>query len=263
MFLSVFLICMLLGTLVGFLAGLLGIGGGLVIVPVLIMLLPTMGIHADIVMPIALASSLASIVVTASSAAFNHHKSGNIPWEMARKLMAFVAVGAVIGANLADLLPTSALTAIFATFVISLATYMLFSIRQTVHRDLPSDNVLKAVAGGTGTIASLMGISGGALLIPFLTYCGVNLLHAIGVSTACGMIVSLFGTMAFMIAGLGNPNLPEWSLGYIYWPAVLGIASTSTILARYGVKLANKLPVKTIKKVFAAFLILVAFKMMI
>lgn len=263
MFLTVFLICMLLGTLVGFLAGLLGIGGGLVIVPSLVILLPMLGFEPEIVMPIALATSLASIVVTSSSAAFNHHKSGNIPWHMARKMMAFVAVGAVVGANLADLLPTSMLTTIFSTFVILLASYMLFSIRQTVHRDLPSDNALKGVATGTGVIASLMGISGGAVLIPFLTYCGVNLLHAIGVSTACGMIVSLFGTLAFIVAGLGEPNLPQWSLGYVYLPAVLGIASTSTILASYGVRLANRLPVKTIKKFFAAFLIFVAIEMMI
>lgn len=255
--------CMLLGILVGFLAGLLGIGGGLVVVPALIILLPLLGFAPDIVMPIALASSLASIVVTSSSAAFNHHKSGNIPWFMAKKLMIFVALGALVGANIADLLPTSVLTAIFATFVSSLALYMLLSIRQTVHRDLPSDNVLKGVAAGTGVIASLMGISGGAILIPFLTYCGVNLLHAIGVSTACGMIVALFGSLGFLIAGLDNPNLPDWSLGYIYWPAVLGIASTSTILASYGVRLANRLPVKTIKKYFATFLIIVAINMMI
>ncbi|WP_248289461.1 sulfite exporter TauE/SafE family protein [Thalassotalea sp. Y01] len=253
---------MLIGTLVGFLAGLLGIGGGLVIVPALVMLLPKFGVAKEIVMPIALASSLASIVVTSSMAAFNHHKLGNIPWRLTKKLMIFVAIGAVIGANLADLLPAKTLTWLFASFVIVLATYMLLSIRQTVQRDLPSKRVLKAVSAFTGVISSLMGISGGAVLIPFLTYCGMNLLHAIGISTACGMIVSLFGTMAFMIAGLGNPNLPDWSLGYIYWPAVLGIASTSTILARYGVKLANRLPVKTIKKVFAAFLILVAIKMM-
>ncbi len=263
MFLTVFLSCMLLGTLVGFLAGLLGIGGGLVIVPTLVILLPKLGVDPEVAMPIALASSLASIVITASSAAFNHHKSGNIPWKTAKKLMPYIAIGSVIGANLADLLPSDVLKTMFSTFVIFLASYMLFSIRQTVHRDLPSDNALKGVAGGTGIIASLMGISGGAILIPFLTYCGVNLLHAIGISTAFGMIVSLFGTLAFIIAGLNNPSLPEWSLGYIYWPAVLGIASTSTILASYGVRLANRLPVKTIKKVFAAFLIVVAINMII
>ncbi|MDN3651717.1 sulfite exporter TauE/SafE family protein [Thalassotalea ponticola] len=253
---------MFIGTLVGFLAGLLGIGGGLIIVPALAFLLPKFGVAKDIVMPIALASSLASIVITSSMAAFNHHKLGNIPWKIAKKLMLYVAIGAVIGANLADLLSAKQLKAIFATFVIMLATYMLFSIRRVSQRDLPSDRALKSTSAFAGVIASLMGISGGAILVPYLTYCGMNLLHAIGISTACGMIVSLFGTMAFMIAGLDNPNLPEWSLGYIYWPAVLGITSTSTILARYGVKLASRLPVKTIKKVFAAFLIIVAIRMM-
>ncbi|WP_068545756.1 sulfite exporter TauE/SafE family protein [Thalassotalea crassostreae] len=263
MFLSVFLICMVLGSLVGLLAGLLGIGGGLVIVPALVIILPAVGVNSEIVMPIALASSLASIVVTSASAAFNHHKLGNIPWKITKHLMIYVALGAVIGANLADLLPAKLLTSIFACFVILLATYMLLSIRQTVQRELPSRRILKAITGAAGTMASLLGISGGAILIPFLSYCGVNLLHAIGISTACGMVVSLFGSLAYMIAGIENPMLPEWSLGYIYWPAVLGIASTSTVLAPYGVKLASRLPVKTIKKVFAAFLILVALKMMI
>ncbi len=253
---------MVIGAFVGILAGLLGIGGGLVIVPALVVLLPKFAVDQSVVMPIALASSLASIVVTSSSAAFSHHKLGNIPWRFTKKLMVWVAVGAVVGANLADLLPAKALKSLFAAFVIALASYMIFSIRKPVQRSMPANKVVQAVAGISGVIASLMGISGGAILIPYLTYCGLNLLHAIGISTACGMIVSLFGTMAFMIAGLGNPDLPSWSLGYVFWPAVLGIASTSTIAARFGVKLANRLPVKTIKKVFAAFLILVAINMM-
>ncbi|TKB44240.1 sulfite exporter TauE/SafE family protein [Thalassotalea mangrovi] len=263
MFLTVFLICMALGMVVGFLAGLLGIGGGLIIVPALVFVLPMLNIQGEIALHIALATSLASIVVTSSTAALNHYKLGNIPVPLAKVLMPFVAVGAVLGAVLADEMSTKALTTFFSTFVILLACYMLFSIRQTVHRNLPGKPALRIVAVITGVIASLMGISGGAILVPFLTYCGVNILRSIGVATACGMIVSLFGTVAYIFAGIGHHNLPDWSVGYVYLPAVLGISLTSTILARYGVKLATQLPVKTIKKVFAAFLIVVAVEMMI
>ncbi|QDP02053.1 sulfite exporter TauE/SafE family protein [Thalassotalea sp. PS06] len=263
MFLTVFLICMALGMIVGFLAGLLGIGGGLIIVPALVFVLPMLNIEGEIALHIALATSLASIVVTSSTAAFNHYKIGNIPLPLAKVLMPFVAIGAVLGAIIADELSTKVLTVFFSSFVILLACYMLLSIRQTVHRSLPGKGILRAVASCTGVVGSLMGISGGAVMVPFLTYCGVNILRAIGVSTACGMIVSLFGTVAYIIAGLGHGNTPDWSIGYVYLPAVLGISLTSTILASYGVRLATRLPVKTIKKVFAAFLIVVAIEMMI
>ncbi|WP_371377826.1 sulfite exporter TauE/SafE family protein [Thalassotalea aquiviva] len=262
-FLSVFIPCLLLGAIVGLLAGMLGIGGGLLIVPVLVWLLPQLGFPLEVILPVSLATSLATIVMTSASATLSHYKAGNIPWGLTKSLVLFTAIGAVLGANLADILPAQVLTSLFAFFVICLALYMLFSIRITTQRQLPSTMVLKSVATSTGIIASLMGISGGAILIPYLTHCGVNLRHAIGVSTSCGMIVALFGTLAFMIAGLNNPLLPSFSAGYIYLPAVIGIAFSSTLTAKFGVKLASKLPVKTIKKAFAAFLICVAINMMI
>ena len=258
----VFASCLVLGALVGFLAGLLGIGGGLIIVPALVYLLAQLGISIEVIMPMALATSLATIVVTSASAAFAHHKNENIPWQLTKPLMVVVAIGALIGAFIADLLSAKALTTFFASTVILLATYMLFSIRSTSTRSMPSNKILQFIGLITGTIASLMGIAGGAILVPVLSYFGLALRNSIGVATACGAMVALFGSAGYIITGMQQTGLPQWSLGYIYLPALLGLVLTSSFFAPMGVKLATKLPVTTLKKIFATFLIIVAIKMM-
>ncbi|WP_448213908.1 sulfite exporter TauE/SafE family protein [Colwellia sp. MEBiC06753] len=256
-----FISCLLLGSLVGFLAGLLGIGGGLVIVPALVYLLPLTGVETDLIMPIALGTSLATIVLTSMSAVRAHHKNRNIPWALTRKIMLVVAIGALLGAFIADKLSSQTLTYIFATAVSLLAIYMLVSIRKASTRDMPSNFIFQLVGLFTGIMASLMGIAGGAILIPVLSYFGVQMRQSIGVATASGLIVALFGSLGYFFTGLDQQGLPDWSLGYIYLPALVGISLTSSLFARYGVKLAAKLPVRTLKKFFAVFLILVAVKM--
>jgi len=266
--LLIFISCIFLGAMVGFLAGLLGIGGGLVVVPALVYLLPTLGFNnevlsAEVIMPMALATSLAAIVVTSSSAAYAHHKNNNIPWHLAKPLMLVMAFGALSGAFIADLLSTKALTNFFAIAVMLLATYMLISIRFQHTRTMPSQPKLQLISFITGIIASLMGMAGGIILVPALTYFGMPLRHCIGIATICGVIVALFGSLGYIISGLDNHLLPAWSLGYVYLPALLGIVLTSSLFAPVGVKVSAKLPVQTLKKFFAVFLILVALKMML
>jgi len=260
---TIFFICILLGAMAGFLAGLLGIGGGLVVVPALIYLLPLINVDPSIIMPMALGTSLSAIVITSASAARAHHKNQNIPWELTKPLMLFVAAGALIGAFIADLLSTAALTNFFAIAVITLASYMIFSIRSDSSRKTPSNQVLQFISLLTGIIASLMGMAGGAILVPVLTFFGISLRYSIGIATACGVLVALFGSIGYMITGFGNTDLPPWSLGYVYVPALLGVVLSSSMFAPVGVKFASKLPVKTLKKVFAVFLILVALKMLL
>jgi len=260
--LIVFFYCIALGSVVGFLAGLLGIGGGLLIVPALVYLLPTLGINNDIVMPIALATSLSAIVITSSSAALAHHRNKNIDWSLAKPLMMVVAVGALLGAFIADYLSTQALTNFFAFMVMLLALYMLLSIVATKERTLPSTFVLQFISWLMGIIASLMGIAGGAILVPALSYFGLSMRKSIGIATVCGVVVALFGSLGYIITGFSQANLPAWSLGYIYLPALAGIIISSSLFAPVGVKFATKLPVKTLKKFFAVFLILVAIKML-
>lgn len=261
--LFIFISCVLLGALTGFLAGLLGIGGGLVVVPALVYLLPQLGISHEVIMPMALATSLSAIVMTSSSAALAHHKNKNIPWDITKPLMFIVAIGALLGAFIADRLSAQALTNFFAGAVITLASYMLASIRSKHTTEMPSKIKLQCISLITGVIASLMGMAGGAILVPVLAYFGMPLRHSIGIATVCGVMVALFGSLGYIISGFGNELLPTWSLGYVYLPALLGVVLTSSLFAPVGVKFAAKLPVQTLKKCFALFLILVAIEMLL
>jgi len=263
MFLTVLLTCSLLGCIAGFLAGLLGIGGGLVIVPALIYMLPSLGFDNDHIMTVAIATSLASIVFTSASASFAHQKNSNIPWPIAKQLMVMIAFGALLGAYSADSLSNELLTNIFAIAVAILATYMLLSIRVVKSKPIPSSWVIKVIGFGVGGISSIMGIAGGAILVPILTYYSMSIREAIGTATVCGFVVACFGALGFIITGLEQDNLPPWCLGYIYLPALLGIISTSSLFAPFGVKMAGKLPVRYLKRFFAGFLILVAIKMLL
>jgi len=254
--LSVLLLsCSIIGIFVGFLSGLLGIGGGLIIVPALIYLLPLLNIPNDVVMPLALGTSLCSIVVTSLSSTLAHYKNSHIPWLLTKK---FIIVS---GALVADLLSVNTLKNIFAGAVSLLAIYMMMSVRITATRPLPNDVILFIIAYTCGVIASLMGISGAVILIPILTLFGVSVRHAIGLATTCGCLVAAFGTAGYIISGIGVHNLPQWSVGYIYLPALVAIVTTSFIFAPLGVKYANKLPVKTLKRLFSFFLLVVALKM--
>lgn len=262
MFISVFIACTLLGAIVGFFAGLLGIGGGLIIVPVLVYLLPLLGLSGELALPMALATSLASIVVTSSAAAFAHHKNNNIPWHIARNLAVSVAVGAIMGAVIADQLSSQTLTRIFALAVFLLASYMFLSVKIEKKIAMPSMLVLHLIGLSTGLLASLMGIAGGAILIPILSYCSLSMRHAIGVATACGIVVALFGALAYIVMGVNEAGLPAWSFGYVYLPALLGIILTSSLFAPVGVNVAGRVKVDNLKKGFALFLMLVALKML-
>lgn len=255
------LLCVLLGITVGFVSGLLGMGGGLVIVPALMLLLPMLDVPADIIIPLALGTSLCSIVITSSVASFVHFRNGNIPVKLTKKFIIPIALGSLTGALVADLLSVHLLKSMFAFVVSALAFYMLVSIRLTKTLPLPNTKVLFILAYVCGVIASLMGISGAVILIPILLFFDVSLRHSIGLATTCGAIVAACGTTGYIISGLGASQLPEWSIGYIYLPALFSIAVTSTIFAPYGVKFASKLSVKTLNRCFALFLLAVALKM--
>jgi uncharacterized membrane protein YfcA len=261
MLFSVFLACVLLGAIVGFFAGLLGIGGGLIIVPVLVYLLGFFGVNAELAFPMALATSLASIIFTSSSAAFAHHKNGNIPWDIARRMGITVAIGALLGAIIAGMLTLDTLTLLFASAVFLLAVYMFLSIKVERNIPLPANWILQLIGLFTGIIASLMGIAGGAILVPILMYCSLSMRQAIGVATASGIIVALFGALGYVVIAPEQATLPVWSIGYVYLPALLGIVLTSSLFAPVGVKVATKLPIRYLKKAFAIFLMLVAIKM--
>ncbi|GAB58485.1 sulfite exporter TauE/SafE family protein [Rheinheimera nanhaiensis] len=262
--LSIIAITLILGALVGFLAGLLGIGGGLVVVPALVILLPLFNIvPAEQAILIAIATSLASIIITATSSVYAHHRWGNVPWSIAGAVMLGAAIGAWCVGYLAHHISGALLKDIFGAAVLLLALRMLGSRSAVGKRSLPKGPILAAVSALLGGLASLLGIGGGALFVPVLNYFSVDMRRAIGCAAASGIAIAVFGTLGYVIAGWQHYQLSDGFIGYIYLPALLGIVSTSVFTAPVGAKLAQRLPVLMIKRVFGVFLLLVGARMIL
>ncbi|PCE68070.1 hypothetical protein B6G00_07045 [Salinivibrio sp. YCSC6] len=257
-------ICMLLGALVGTLSGLLGIGGGLVVVPALSFLLPLFGLSADIVMPMALATSLATIVLTSSASAWRHFRMGNVDMRAVRALVPGMMLGGVLGASLADKLPPDWLPRIFGVIVLTMAMQMLLSRPQVTLRPLPSPWRISLAGTLIGTLSSLAGIGGGSFTVPYLHWRGVTMHKAIGSSALGGAVLGLAGMVSFVWLGWRQTEpLPALSVGYLYLPALLGVVSTSVLMTRVGATLAVQLPTRQIKRIFAGFLVIVGASMLL
>jgi uncharacterized membrane protein YfcA len=257
--------CALLGSGVGFLAGLLGIGGGLVIVPVLSSLL----LHFEALPPeqvviVAIATSLASILFTSTSSAIAHHKNGNVPWSLAPWIMTGVALGALISGFLAALLPDKIVRIVFAVTVVLIAFKMFYSSTKTdssAARKMPNKGLLTVFTTITGGLSAMIGIGGGALLVPLLTFFSLDMKKAIGCASACGIVIALFGSIGYISSGSAHFSLSDGFAGFVYLPVLLGIVCTSWFTAPLGAKATNYLPVSTIKKIFAALLLVMAANM--
>ncbi len=252
----------LIGGIVGIMAGLLGIGGGIIVVPVLLWLLPEAGIGADNIMHIALATSLSTIIVTSASSVSNHLKKGNVDLFVIKWLIPGIILGGFLGAYVAELVPADSLPKIFGVILLGLALQMFLSVKTTKARHMPG-KVCTALSGVLiGTVATLAGIGGGSLTVPFLSRFGVEMRKAIGSASACGFMVAVSGMIGFVLNGAGEENLPDYSLGYVYLPAMFAIVAASMFTTRIGVSLTTRLPTRLLKKVFAVFLLFVAGKML-
>ncbi|WP_114767917.1 sulfite exporter TauE/SafE family protein [Vibrio rhodolitus] len=257
--------CTLLGSGVGFLAGLLGIGGGLVIVPVLSSIL----IHFEVlpheqVIIVAVATSLASILFTSTSSAIAHHKNGNVPWDLAPWIMTGVALGALLSGFMAALLPEQVVRIVFAVSVTLIALKMFYSSSKKEldnERNMPNKSVLTTFTTITGGLSAMIGIGGGALLVPLLTFFSIDIKKAIGCASACGIVIALFGSVGYITSGTSHFALQEGFVGFVYLPALVGIVCTSWFMAPIGAKSIQHLPVPTIKKIFAALLLVMAVNM--
>lgn len=259
----VFLLCLALGSVVGILAGLLGIGGGLIIVPAfLFMLQYYLNIDIEHGMPMAIATSLATVIFTGLSSARTHLKLGNIDKEIVTYCAIGIAVGASLGAFFATKISGVILQRVFAALVIAIALQMIFGRNRVSSKTLLKP-ALAAIGLGSGFVSALMGIGGGALLVPILVWFQINIKKAIGCASLCGVVIASFGTMSFIYTGYNAAYLPEYSLGYVYLPATLGIVITSMITAPIGAKLTAKLDTRKLKRIFAVFLVLVSIRMII
>jgi len=259
--LSVFLIYCAAGAVAGILAGLLGIGGGLVIVPMLVYCFTWQQIPQSIIMHLALGTSMASIMFTAISSFYAHHKRGAVHWIVVKRIVMGILTGTFLGSCIAARLSTDFLKGFFAVFLYYVAIQMLISRKPRPSRQLPGLAGMFCVGNVIGIFSSLVGIGGGTLSVPFMVFCNMTLHHAIGTSAAIGFPIAVAGTVGYIYNGFRAPNLPVFSLGYIYLPALAGLVCASVFTAPLGVRLAHSLPVDRLKRVFAVLLLLVATRM--
>lgn len=258
-----FLLYLALGAGVGIMAGLLGVGGGLIIVPTLAWIFHNQQVNEALLMHLVLGTSLATIVITSISSVRAHHQHRAVQWAAMWQLVPGIVVGAWLGAAIADLLPSAALTKIFAVFVLTVAAQMVFGMKPAAHRELPGQLGMSVAGGLIGGISAIVGIGGGSLTVPFLTWCNISIRHAVATSAACGLPIALAGSIGFIVTGWKHTQLPAWSVGYVYLPALLGIAAASMLTAPIGARLAHTLPTAMLKKIFAIFLIVIGIRMLL
>jgi uncharacterized membrane protein YfcA len=251
-----------LGAFAGVLAGLLGVGGGLVIVPVLTFIFTSQHLPDAHILHLALGTSLASIMFTSVSSLRAHHLRGAVDWLVVRRISLGIMVGTFGGSWVAAQLSTRFLKGFFVIFLYYVATQMLLNIKPKPHRQLPGRAALFSVGGLIGIISSLVGIGGGSLSVPFLLWCNTAIHRAIGTSAAIGFPIALAGAIGYVVNGLAAP-LPPYSLGFVYLPALVGIAAASIATAPLGAKLAHSLPIDKLKKIFALLLIVMGTKMLL
>lgn len=263
--LSFILLCLFVGAVAGFFAGLFGIGGGLMIVPVLVYLLPMVGVPEPLLMSTALGTSFATIVITGFSSAQRHHKLGNVVWSAVKILAPSIMVSVFICGFFIGKLDRNISSKLFACLVVYLAVKMVLSIKPKTNKIVKPLTTQSSIIGGIliGMASSAAGIGGGGFIVPFLNSRGIDMKKAIGSSAFCGMLLGTSGMFSFMLSGLGNAAMPEYSLGYIYFPAVLCITATSFFTSKLGATATSKLPVPTLKKGFALLLITIAVDMFI
>lgn len=251
---------LLAGAVAGTAAGLLGIGGGVIIVPVLSLVFARQGVDPQILIKIAVGTSLASIMVTAISSILAHHKRGAVRWPLMKMMTPGVVAGSLFGAWLAAQLPGQWLTLTFVLFLIGVSVQMAWG-PIGAGRQLPGPAGLSAVSASVGTISAMMGIGGGALNVPFMSWCGVPVKQAIATAAAIGFPLAVASSLGFVLTGLDEPALPPHSLGYINLPAFAGVVGTSILFAPLGARLAHRLPDRLLKRTFAVFLFILALRM--
>ncbi len=245
---------LVLGAGVGFAAGLLGIGGGMVLVPFMTIILSIQGFTEHYIVHVAIATSLATIMFTSLSSVRAHHRRGAVLWPVVKLLAPGILLGSWIGPWIGAQLNSSALAGFFAAFVALSATQMLIDKKPAAARELPQAPGMFATGGAIGVLSGLVGAGGGFVSVPFMTWCNVKIHNAVATSAALGFPIAVAGTLSNIYHGWNTPDLPAGSLGFIYLPALLVVAIASVTTAPLGAKTAHSLPVKTLKKIFALVL---------
>ncbi len=252
-----------LGLFSGLFAGMLGIGGGLLMVPTLTMMFAAQaGFPATEVLHLALGTSMAAILFTSLASLRAHHEHQAVLWKVVVQITPGILAGTLIGTMFAGSVPSRPLALFFMVFVCMVAAQMILDLKPKASRELPGALGVFGVGTGIGALSALVAIGGGSLTVPFLTWCNVRVQHAIGTSAAVGFPIAIGGSLGYIFNGWEHPGLPPWSVGYVYLPALLWLVPSSMLIAPLGARLAHRLPVATLKRLFAAILVLLAAKMM-
>ena len=242
------------GALVGVIAGLLGLGGAIIVVPFLVWQLPQVGVSPHILMHVAVATSLGLVVCSSLVSGLNY---GNVQWSVVRKMLIGLIIGALLGIFIAKHIPSTALQLFFGFFVLLVSCSMAFPKEQVKNRSMPEGMQLNIVSTIIGVLCILLGVSGGSLLVPYFSRCNIPLRHAIATASVCTFPVAFTGVTLLMLSTPSNLAMPKESLGYVYWPALLGLVLPCILLVPVGVRLAMRLEVKFIRRIFAALLFLI------
>jgi uncharacterized protein len=252
-----------LGAFVGFFAGMLGIGGGAAMVPVLAFIFAAKGFVPAHVVHLALGTSMATILFTSVSSVRAHHSHGAVDWPAVKRMAPGIVVGTFGGALLASVLDVRLLSVVFTLLIYYISSQMFFGKKPQVGTAPLSTAGLNLAAGGIGAISSLTATGGAALVIAYLVRRGTSIHQAIGTAAAIGWPLAAAGTAGYLLTGWGKAGLPQYSTGYVYWPALAGIVIASMLLAPLGARLAHRTPGAVLKKIFALLLFTLATKMLI
>lgn len=258
-----FIVYLLAGAVAGTLAGLLGIGGGLIIVPMLTFCFVAQGIPHEHILHMALGTSLASIIFTSISSLRAHHSRGAVFWPAVLRITPGILIGTFFGSWVAAQLSTNFLKIFFGVFLIYVATQMLLGIKPKAARELPGHTGMFGAGGIIGIFSSLVGIGGGTLSVPFLVFHNTAMHQAIGTSAAIGLPIAIAGAAGYFFNGIGIEGLPTGSVGFIHLTGLAGIVAASIFTAPLGARLAHSLPVDKLKKIFAILLYAVGFRMLL
>ncbi|MES2979022.1 MAG: sulfite exporter TauE/SafE family protein [Pseudomonadota bacterium] len=249
----------LLGTVTGFLAGLLGIGGGMVMVPFITIILSARGVPPDLAVKMAIATSMATIIFTSISSVRAHHKRGAVRWDIVKRLAPGIVVGSIVGSmGVFNLLKGSYLAIFFGLFVGFSATQMFIDKKPKPSRQMPGTAGQFAAGGFIGFLSGLVGAGGAFISVPFMTWCNIAIHSAVATSAALGFPIAVTNVLGYILSGQNAQNLPPNSFGYIWLPALVVIATCSVFLAPVGAKVAHNAPVDKLKRTFASILYVLA-----
>ena len=255
--------CLTVGAVAGVLGGMLGIGGGVVIVPSLLVLFEGLGMTTETGLRVAVATSLASIVATSASAARAQHRRGAVEWPLVLRMAPWLVAGSVVCAPAVELLPARILGLLVGAFFAAVAVVMLSNWSPAPAGRDPRGSTVATVGLGAGAISSAAGIGGGNVLVPTFVWFGIEMPRATGTSSALGVPIALAGTIGWILASRDAPELPPFTVGYVLWPAAIAIAATSVLTAPLGVALAHRVPRLALRRTFGILLLLVSARLVL